>query len=106
TKVNEWLSEEEMKKINELKVKEEEEEKKENEDDIDKIIKKDDVKIKLWKEKNEKVISKFGQLSTNDITTWLNNENIFTIYAAIESYLDNHFTDDVLIFSLTNKDIQ
>ncbi|ETO01947.1 hypothetical protein RFI_35493 [Reticulomyxa filosa] len=85
TKVNEWLSEEEMKKMIELK---------ENEDDIDKIIKKDDVKIKLWKEKNEKVISKFGQLSTNDITTWLNNENIFTIYAAIESYLDNHFTDD------------
>ncbi|ETO32400.1 hypothetical protein RFI_04718 [Reticulomyxa filosa] len=69
--------------------------------------------MQWWKEKNEKdkeeIISKFGQLSTNDFATWLlyqskwkhdlNEENIFVIYAAIESYIDYHFVN-VLFFSL------
>ncbi|ETO32983.1 hypothetical protein RFI_04124 [Reticulomyxa filosa] len=113
TKVNEWSSKEEMKKI-ELKAEEE----KNINGETKKIVKKEGVKkkeekrkwTKWWKERNEKdkeeIISKFEQLSNNDFETWLlrqskwkhdlNNENIVAIYAAIESYIDYHSDDDIM----------
>ncbi|ETO00223.1 hypothetical protein RFI_37224 [Reticulomyxa filosa] len=68
--------------------------------------------MKWWKERNEKdkseMIEKFEQLSSSDFGSWilnhskwknhLNNENIPAIYAAIQTYIDYHFTDDVLFF--------
>ncbi|ETO15543.1 hypothetical protein RFI_21820 [Reticulomyxa filosa] len=102
TKVSEWLNEEEIKKGIELEI----EEKNKNENENENIKKKEDKKnwTKWWKEKNEKdkeeIISKFEQLSINNFEMWLlhqskwkhelNNENIYAIYAAIESYIDYH----------------
>ncbi|ETO20143.1 hypothetical protein RFI_17076 [Reticulomyxa filosa] len=66
--------------------------------------------MKWWKEKNEKdkeeMITKFEQLSSDDFGEWLlnqskwkndlNNENIFAIDFAIQTYIDYHSIDDVL----------
>ncbi|ETO11420.1 hypothetical protein RFI_25954, partial [Reticulomyxa filosa] len=90
TKVNEWPSEEEMKKENKLKIEEEKEEKKE-----------EDKNNKIKKEKEEPC-SKFEQLSSDDFENPrkndLNNGNIHAI-----TYVDHHPTDEVTEKSVEQK---